>query len=116
MPVPRGAIVVGMVLAASLWLAAFLVSVPHVWVLGRGVSIVRPAVTLGFIVGTLLSVALAAFGLLVSGISSSNKFSLAACFFVVLAMFAPTSCRRWRRVRSVTHSSASTPSAPGLTT
>ncbi len=90
-PVSRRAIVMGKLAAAlSLWLAAFLVSVPYVWVLGRGVSVVGPALTLGLMVGTLLAVALAAFGLIVSALSSSNKFSLAVSFFVLLALFAPT--------------------------
>ncbi len=90
-PVPRRSIVAGKLVATfSLWLAAFLVSVPYVWVLGRGVSIVGLALALGFAVGTLLAVALSAFGLLVSALSSSNKFSLAVCFFILLALFAPT--------------------------
>ncbi|MEV1289054.1 ABC transporter permease subunit [Micromonospora sp. NPDC049679] len=90
-PVSRRAIVMGKLVAAlSLWLATFLVSVPYVWVLGRGVSIVGPAILLGLLVGTLLAVALSALGLLISALSSSNKVSLAVCFFLLLALFAPT--------------------------
>jgi len=90
-PVSRRAIVLGKLVAAlSLWFAAFVVSVPYVWVLGRGVSIVRPALLLGLGVGTLLAVGLAALGLLVSALSSSNKVSLAISFFLLLAFFAPS--------------------------
>jgi ABC-2 type transport system permease protein len=66
-PVSRRGIVMGKLVATlSLWFAAFLVSVPYVWVLGRGVSIVVQALLLGLLVGTLLAVALAALGLLIS--------------------------------------------------
>ncbi|SCG66632.1 ABC transporter permease [Micromonospora inositola] len=90
-PVSRRAIVLGKMAAAlSLWLAAFVVSVPYLWVLGRGVSIVGQALLLGLLVGTLLAVALAALGLLISAVSSSNKVSLAVSLFLLLALFAPT--------------------------
>jgi ABC-2 type transport system permease protein len=90
-PVSRRAIVMGKLVAAmSLWLAAFLVSVPYLWVLGRGVSLVGEAVLLGLLAGTLLAVALAALGLLISAASNSNKVSLAVSFFLLLALFAPT--------------------------
>jgi ABC-2 type transport system permease protein len=90
-PVSRRAIVLGKLVAAlSLWFAAFVVSVPYIWVLGRGVSIVRPALLLGLGVGTLLAVGLAALGLLVSALTSSNKLSLSISFFLLLAFFAPS--------------------------
>ena len=90
-PVSRRAIVAGKLMAAlSLWFAAFLVAVPYVWVLGRGVAIVGQALLLGFIVGTLLAVALAEVGLLISAVSNSNKVSLAVSLFLLLALFAPT--------------------------
>ncbi|WP_446215633.1 ABC transporter permease [Micromonospora sp. IBHARD004] len=90
-PVSRRAIVLGKMAAAlSLWLATFVVSVPYLWVLGRGVSIVGQALLLGLLVGTLLAVALTALGLLISAISSSNKVSLAISLFLLLAFFAPT--------------------------
>ncbi|MGS2617726.1 ABC transporter permease subunit [Micromonospora sp. LZ34] len=90
-PVSRRAIVTGKLVAAlSLWLATFLVSVPYLWTLGRGVSLVGKAVLLGLLAGTLLAVALAALGLLISAVSSSNKVSLAVSFFLLLALFAPT--------------------------
>ena len=90
-PISRRAIMLGKMLASlSLWLAAFLVSVPYVWTLGRGVSVVGPALLLGLLVGTLLAVALAALGLLISALSSSNKVSLAVSLFLLLALFVPT--------------------------
>ena len=55
-----------------------------------GVSIVRSALLLGLGIGTLLAVGLAALGLLISALSSSNKVSLAISFFLLLAFFAPS--------------------------
>jgi ABC-2 type transport system permease protein len=90
-PVSRRAIVTGKFVAAlSLWFAAFVVSVPYVWVLGSGVSIVGQALVLGLGVGTLIAIGLAALGLLISAVSSSNKVSLAVSLFLLLALFAPT--------------------------
>ena len=90
-PVSRRAIVAGKLTAAlSLWTAAFVVAIPYVWVLGRGVSVVGLALLLGGIVGTLLAVALAAVGMLISSLSSSNKVSLSVSLFLLLALFAPT--------------------------
>jgi ABC-2 type transport system permease protein len=90
-PAPRRQIAVGKLLAAlSLWFAAYLVSIPYVWVLGRGVSVVVPALLLGLLVGTVLAVGLAALGLVVSGLAGSNRVSLAGSLFLLLALFAPT--------------------------
>src|SRR4030095_4015904 len=53
-PVSRRAIVLGKLIAAlTLWFATFVVSIPYIWVLGRGVSIVRSALLLGLGGGTL---------------------------------------------------------------
>ena len=90
-PVSRRAIVGGKLVAAlSVWFGALAVTVPYVWVVGRGVRIVVPALLLGLVVGTVVAVGLAALGLLVSGLSRSNKASLAVSLFVLLALFAPT--------------------------
>jgi ABC-2 type transport system permease protein len=90
-PVSRRGIVLGKLTAAlCLWLGTFLVSVPYIWVLGRGVSVVSRAILLGLLVGTLLAVALAALGLLISTVSSSNKVSLSVTLFLLIALFAPT--------------------------
>lgn len=90
-PVSRRSIATGKLLGAlSLWLATFVVSVPYIWVIGRGVSVVGQALLVGLAVGTLLAVALSALGLLISAASSSNKASLAGSLFILLALFAPT--------------------------
>jgi ABC-2 type transport system permease protein len=90
-PVSRRAIAAGKLAAAlSLWLAAFLVSVPYVWVLGRGVSILGQALLLGLLVGTLLAAGLAALGLLISALSGSNKVSVSVSLLLLIALFAPT--------------------------
>jgi ABC-2 type transport system permease protein len=90
-PVSRRSIVAGKLLAAaSWWPAAFAVTVPYIWVLGRGVSVTGPALALGCLVGALLVLALSAVGLLISAVSASNKLSLAVAFLLLLALFAPT--------------------------
>src|SRR6185437_5062127 len=75
-PPPRWQIAVGKLLAALS--------------LGRGVSIVGSAVLLDGLVGTLLAIGLAGLGLVVSGLSGSNRVSLSVSLFVLLALFAPT--------------------------
>ncbi|MCP2241924.1 ABC transporter permease [Lentzea aerocolonigenes] len=90
-PVSRGSIVLGKLVAAmSLWGAAFVVALPYLWVLGKGVAVVGQAVLLGLVVGTVLALSMAAIGLLISARSTTNKVSLAASLFLVLALFAPT--------------------------
>jgi ABC-2 type transport system permease protein len=89
-PAGRRSILLGKLLSAlSLWLAVFAVSVPYVWVLGRGVSLVGAAVAVGLAVGT-LPVALASLGLLISVRTDSNRVSVAVALFILLALFAPT--------------------------
>ncbi|SFR27847.1 ABC-2 type transport system permease protein [Lentzea waywayandensis] len=90
-PVSRGSIVLGKLVAAmSLWGMVFVVAVPYLWVLGKGVAVVGEALLLGLVVGTLLALSMAAIGLLISARSSTNKVSLAASLFLLLALFAPT--------------------------
>ncbi len=90
-PVSRGAIVLGKLVAAmSLWGVAFVVTLPYLWVLGKGVAVVGEAVLLGLLIGTVLALSMAAIGLLISARSSTNKVSLAASLFLLLALFAPT--------------------------
>ncbi|GAB2832093.1 ABC transporter permease [Lentzea nigeriaca] len=90
-PVSRGSIVLGKLVAAmSLWGAAFVVALPYLWVLGKGVAVVGKAVLLALVVGTVLALSMAAVGLLISARSSTNKVSLAASLFLLLALFAPT--------------------------
>jgi len=90
-PALRSQIAAGKVLAAlSLWLAAFAITVPYAWFLGRGVGIVGDALVTGIVVGTLLAVFLASLGLVVSLFAASNRVSLSLSLFVLLALFAPT--------------------------
>jgi ABC-2 type transport system permease protein len=90
-PASRGAIVVGKMAAAmSLWLGCWLVSVPYLWVLGRGVSVVAQSLLLGLAVGTLLALGLASVGQLISALSRSNRTSLSLSVFTLIALTAPT--------------------------
>ena len=72
------------------WFSTFLVSIPYVWVLARGVGILGRALALGFFVGTLLAVGLGSIGLLISAACNSNKTSITASIFLLLLLFAPT--------------------------
>jgi ABC-2 type transport system permease protein len=90
-PVSRLEIAGGKLLAAlSLWLAAFVVSVPYVWFLGRGVGLVGDALGAGVVVGTLLALFLASLGLVISVFAASNRVSLSLSLLVLLALFVPT--------------------------
>ncbi|HVQ91492.1 MAG TPA: ABC transporter permease subunit [Mycobacteriales bacterium] len=90
-PAPRRQVAAGKLLAAlTLWLAIYAVSLPYVWVLARGVSVLGSAVPLGLAVGSMLAAGVAAVGLIVGGLASSNRVSLAASLFLLLALFAPT--------------------------
>jgi ABC-2 type transport system permease protein len=90
-PVSRLQLTGGKLLAAlSLWVAAFVLTIPYVWFLGRGVGIVGDALGAGVLVGTLLAVFLVSLGVLVSIFAGSNRVSLSVSLFVLLALFAPT--------------------------
>ncbi|ONI74037.1 ABC transporter [Kribbella sp. ALI-6-A] len=90
-PIPRWSLTVGKGLAAlSLWLAAFVVSAPYVWYLGRGVRVVTTSLLNGLLVGSLLALAMTGLGLVISTFASSNRVSLSVSVFVLLALFAPT--------------------------
>ena len=90
-PAPRRALIIGKGVAAlSLWAAAWAVSVPYVWYLGRGVGVVGVAVASSLVVGSLLAVFLSGYGLLISTIASSNRLSLSVSLFALLALYAPT--------------------------
>lgn len=90
-PTPRRQLLAGKLLAAlTLWAAALAVTVPYVWVLGRGVGATGPALLAGSAVGTVLAAGLAALGLVLSGLARSNRTSLAGSLLLLLALFAPT--------------------------
>jgi ABC-2 type transport system permease protein len=90
-PVSRLALVAGKLLASlSLWLAAFVIAIAYVWYLGRGVGVAGAALVSGFVVGTLLAIALASLGIVISVFSRSNRMSLSLALFLLLGLFAPT--------------------------
>ncbi|WP_051325031.1 ABC transporter permease [Candidatus Solirubrobacter pratensis] len=90
-PVPRARLVAGKLLAAlTLWPVSLAIAVPYVWVLGRGAGIVGDAVAMGLAAGTLVAVALASLGIVVSVFAASNRVSLSVSLFALLALYAPT--------------------------
>jgi len=90
-PMPRASLISGKLLAAlSLWVGAMAVAVPYVWFLGRDVGAAGEAILIGLVAGTLLAIALTAFGIVVSTLARSNRISLSVSLFVLLALFAPT--------------------------
>jgi ABC-2 type transport system permease protein len=90
-PAPRLELTAGKLLAAlSLWIAAFVIAIPYVWFLGRGVGIVGDALATGALVGTLLALFLVSLGMLVSIFAGSNRVSLSVSLFVLLSLFSPT--------------------------
>jgi len=90
-PVSRRAIVVGKLAAAStMWLACLAVTLPYLWVLGRGVAGAGQAALLALVVGTLVAIGLGGIAMLFSGWTNSNKTSLACGLLLLLVLFAPT--------------------------
>jgi ABC-2 type transport system permease protein len=90
-PLPRRKLVAGKLTAAlSLWLAAWIISIPYIWFLGREVGAVDDAVLAGIAVGTLVAISLCAFAINVSALAGSNRLSLSVSMFVLFALFAPT--------------------------
>jgi ABC-2 type transport system permease protein len=90
-PVPRREIALGKFLAAiTVWPVMLLVALPYMWVLRAGTGMFADALMAGMFVGTLLVLAFASLGLLVSIFSGSNRLSLAVTFFIFVVLFAPT--------------------------
>jgi ABC-2 type transport system permease protein len=90
-PVQRVDLVAGKGLAVlTLWGAGFLIAIPYIWFLGRGVGVVGLALVNGLLVALLLGLFLVGLGLLVSTFCGSNRLSLSVSFFILLALFAPT--------------------------
>lgn len=90
-PVSRAGIVGGKLAAAlSLWGACFVISIPYVWFLARGIDLVAEAIAAGLLVGTLVAVFLGSLGAIISTFSGSNRISLSVSLFILLALFAPT--------------------------
>jgi ABC-2 type transport system permease protein len=90
-PVSRRQLAVGKLLAAlSMWPAAYLIAVPYAWYLGRGVGVLGDALLGALVVGSILALAMASFGILVSVFAESNRAGLSISLFVLLALYAPT--------------------------
>jgi len=90
-PASRRQLLLGKLLAAlTPWPAAFLISVPTLVVVSQGNEVLGHALWLGGVLGTVLAVAFAGFGLLVSTWSNSNKTSMFVSLAVWLLMFLLT--------------------------
>lgn len=90
-PVPRQRLAAAKLAAAlSLWVGAFVVTIPYVWYLGRGIGVVGEALAAAFVAGSLIAVFLASLGVLISSFSRSNRVSLSVSLLLLLALFAPT--------------------------
>jgi ABC-2 type transport system permease protein len=90
-PASRLELTVGKLLGAlSLWVAAFIVTIPYAWFLGRGVDATSDALAVGAVVGTLLALFVGSLGILISIFTASNRVSLALALFLLLALYAPT--------------------------
>jgi len=90
-PTSHRQIVLGKLLnALSPWPAAFAVSVPYIVTLARGESVVWPALFWGALIGTVLAVGFAAFGMLVSIWSDSSRMSLFVCLLVYAVSLVPS--------------------------
>lgn len=90
-PVSRLGLTTGKLLAAlSLWIAAFVIALPYVWLLARRTGLVGDALAAGLLVGTLLALFVGSLGLCISVVSSSNRVSLSLSLVALIALFAPT--------------------------
>ena len=89
-PAGRRHLVAGKFLAAmSLWPVAFLVSVPYVVVLAQGDLALVPGLLWGAVLGTLVTVAYAGLGVLLSMWSNSSRTSLFVVLLVYVASLIP---------------------------
>ncbi len=90
-PASRRQIVFAKFIAAvSPWPIALILALPYVYVLGKGDEILGPGLLWTAALGTLLAMAFASFGLLVSLWSRSNRTSLFVCLVVYLLFLIPT--------------------------
>jgi ABC-2 family transporter protein len=90
-PASRRQIVLGKLLAAlTPWPAAYLISIPTLIVVAQGNDVLGQALWLGAILGTVLAIAFASFGLLVSTWCNSNKTSMFITLAVWLLLFLLT--------------------------
>jgi uncharacterized repeat protein (TIGR01451 family) len=86
----RQIVFVKFIAALSPWPVALALSLPYVVVLGKGDEILGAGLLWTAALGTLLAMAFASFGILVSLWSSSNRTSLFVCLLVYLLFLIPT--------------------------
>jgi ABC-2 type transport system permease protein len=90
-PASRRQLILGKLLASlTPWPAAFLISLPALYVVAQGDEVLAQAILLGAIIGTALAIAFAGFGLLVSTWANANKTSMFICLIVWLLLFMMT--------------------------
>lgn len=90
-PVPRRALVIGkLVAASSIWLSGIVVAVPYVISLASGPGVTGDAIVVLTVAGSLVGMALTAMGLAISSISMSNRVSIAAGVAILLILAAPS--------------------------
>jgi ABC-2 type transport system permease protein len=87
---PRQLAMGKLIAGLSVWPVVVLVAAPYVWVLRTDYRIVFDAITAGFVVGLMLVVAFGSLGIIVSVLSSSNRVSIAASFFIFVVLMAPS--------------------------
>jgi len=100
-PASRRQIVLGKFLAAvSPWPVALALAVPYWAILSKGDPLFWQAVLWGTVIGTLLALAMAAAGVLVSIWCSSNKTSMLVSLLLYLLFLLPTELSRPGRVET----------------
>ena len=90
-PIPRRALVIGkMAAASSMWLAGIVVAVPYVMALASGPGVMGDAIFVLLVAGALVGMALTAMGIAISAVSMSNRVSVAASVGILLILAAPS--------------------------
>ncbi len=90
-PTGRRQIITGKFLAAmSIWPAAFVIAAVHLAILSPNSTVLGQGLLWGGLLGTLLVVGFAAFGLVISIAASSNRTSLFVTLFVAVLFLLPT--------------------------
>ncbi|MDA1349201.1 MAG: ATP-binding protein [Chloroflexi bacterium] len=90
-PVSSRQIAMGKLIAAlSIWVAVLVASFPYAWILRVSPEAFFDAIGSGALVGTLLAVAFACLGLIISIFSGANRVSMVVSAFLFIAMLAPS--------------------------
>lgn len=90
-PIKPRDIALGKVVATlTVWPVVMLLAVPYVWALRVGGSLSVDALLATLVVGSMLTVAFACLGAIVSTFSNSNRLSLGVTLFIFIVLMAPT--------------------------